>query len=189
MKEFYFLIKNWKLLIISSCSFLFLIILFSVAGVNSSTPMMISHLLSPPFSEEDHYVITSKFGTRLDPFTSEESFHSGIDLAAPKGTKIVASANGEVVRVGYQKNGLGNYVYLKHNLNKLNIYTIYGHLEDDSIVVKLGDLVSEKDILGVIGSTGRSTGIHLHYMVTVSKLSFDKKYLVDPIFIFEKPNH
>ena len=64
-----------------------------------------------------NYTITSPFGSRSDPFTGEESFHSGIDLWAPAGTDIVASAGGKVYKTGYEANGLGNYVKIQHDVS------------------------------------------------------------------------
>ena len=72
--------------------------------------------------EEVNYTITSKFGTRYDPFNKEETkFHSGIDIAAPKNTKILASADGIVHETGYNSS-LGNYVYIKHNFDNVILY-------------------------------------------------------------------
>ena len=129
---------------------------------------------------------TSDFGYRVDPIDkSSISFHSGIDLSAPEGTDIVASADGEVIGTGYQENGLGNYVYLKHDLGGIVLYTMYGHMLDDSIVVEVGDIVKKKDKIGTIGSTGRSTGIHCHFMISVNKLSFQEEDLLNPIIVVE----
>lgn len=166
--------------------FLFLIILLCFLGSTTSSESIAYLTLTLPFPENTYYVKTSDYGYRIDPIDkSNISFHSGIDLSAPEGTDIVASADGEVVATGYQENGLGNYVYLKHDLSGITLYTMYGHMLDDSIVVSVGDIVKKKDKLGTIGSTGRSTGIHCHFMISVNKLSFKQEDLLDPIIVVE----
>lgn len=142
--------------------------------------------LTPPFPDGTNYTKTSNFGYRIDPIDkSNISFHSGLDLSAPAGTDIVASADGEVVGTGFQENGLGNYVYIKHDLGGMVLFTMYGHMLDDSIVVNVGDKVMKKQKIGTIGSTGRSTGIHCHFMISVDKLSFKQEDLLDPIIVVE----
>lgn len=138
--------------------------------------------LTVPFNDDVKYTITSNFGERIDPIETDKiAFHSGIDITAPEGTSIVASYDGVVVGVGYQENGLGNYVYLEHNLGDIKLYTMYGHMLDDSIVVKEGQKVKTKDKLGIMGSTGKSTGRHLHFMISVNKISYKQEDLIDPI--------
>lgn len=87
------------------------------------------------------------FGTRNDPFTNEEIFHSGIDLSAPEGTEIVASAGGKIYKTGYEPNGLGNYVKIQHDVNGETYYTAYGHMLDNSIVVSEGQIVKSGEKL------------------------------------------
>lgn len=142
--------------------------------------------LTVPFKSGVDYIITSKFGTRTDPVYGGSAFHSGIDLSAPSGTEIVASANGVVKETGYNANELGNYVYIEHVINGVTYYTAYGHMLDDSIVVKEGEPVTSKQKIGIIGSTGKSTGIHLHFSVMTPNLSFDKENLKDPLSIVKK---
>lgn len=111
--------------------------------------------------------VSSSFGIRRDPFSHEAKFHKGIDLAAPEGTRIVPALQGKVVYAGYM-GGYGNTVVVQHS-GKLQ--TRYGHL--GSIAVKIGDIVDSQDILGTVGSTGRSTGPHLHFEVTRSGVAVD----------------
>lgn len=138
-----------------------------------------------PFSLDVTYTITSPFGSRSDPFTGEETFHSGIDLSAPEGTDIVASASGKVWKVGYEPNGLGNYVKIEHDVNGETYYTAYGHMLDDSIVVSDGEIVEAGQKLGVIGSTGKSTGIHVHFMLMSPNCTYNKSDLQDPQSIID----
>ena len=105
--------------------------------------------------------LTSRFGTRISPFTGKRQFHSGIDVAGAKGTPVVATARGNVVFAG-GKGPLGNTVILDHGHG---IRTHYGH--NDDLLVKRGDTVERGGEIAKLGDTGRSTGPHLHYMVEV----------------------
>ncbi len=99
---------------------------------------------------------TSGFGIRENPITGEEEFHSGVDLAAPNGSEIVAVADGIVTMSGFDKIG-GNYVLIDHGEG---FESGYYHL--DSRSVELGEEISAGEPLGIIGDTGLSTGVHLH---------------------------
>ena len=105
--------------------------------------------------------ISSEFGWRVNPFTKSRELHAGIDIIGRRGVKIIAPANGEVVRKGYSK-WLGNYLVVEHNNH---IKTIYGHL--DSVFVERGARVKRRALLGFMGNTGLSTSSHLHYSVLV----------------------
>jgi murein DD-endopeptidase MepM/ murein hydrolase activator NlpD len=104
-------------------------------------------------------VFTSGFGTRTDPFNGYSAMHAGIDLAGPVGTPIYAAADGIVDRAGWA-NGYGNLVEIDHGKA---IQTRYGHLS--AILVAPGQRVHRGDLIARMGSTGRSTGSHLHYEV------------------------
>jgi murein DD-endopeptidase MepM/ murein hydrolase activator NlpD len=104
---------------------------------------------------------TSGFGVRYDPFNGGAAMHAGVDLAGPHGQPILAAADGVVVRAGWA-NGYGNMIEVDHGRG---MTTRYGHLS--RIQVKLGDRVHGGDQIGKLGSTGRSTGPHLHYEVRV----------------------
>jgi murein DD-endopeptidase MepM/ murein hydrolase activator NlpD len=105
--------------------------------------------------------LTSGFGMRLSPITGLHSMHSGIDLAAPEGTPVLAARSGTVTAVGYDDT-LGNYVILSHDGGH---ESVYGHLH--KISVSLKDGVKSGTILGAVGSTGKSTGPHLHFEIRV----------------------
>ena len=118
------------------------------------------------------YRISSSFGARTDPINKKKSMHKGLDFAAPKGTKIITAADGKVIFAG-SKSGYGKVVYIKH-LNGFE--TRYAHMS--KILVKKGQKVKSKDVIGLVGSTGRSTGNHLHYEVLLHKKHKNpKKYL------------
>lgn len=186
MQELLFLKKYWVFFPIIFFSFFFLMLLMCTTSTGSSEGNVVSLTLKVPFEDGVDFSITSLFGERVDPIETDKiKFHTGIDLGASDGVNIVASLEGKVIEVGYSETGLGNYVYLEHNISGLKVYTIYGHMLDDSIVVKKGDFVETKQKIGVIGSTGKSTGTHLHFVICINKLSFDKEYLLDPINVIE----
>ncbi len=103
--------------------------------------------------------ITSHIGWRKNPFGSGYEFHSGIDITAPQGSKVRATADGVVVFAGWYGD-YGKTVIIRHPSGYL---TLYGHLS--KIDVKEGQRVKAGDVVGRVGSTGRSTGPHLHYEV------------------------
>lgn len=105
--------------------------------------------------------LTSRFGARVSPFTGLRQHHSGIDIAAADGTPIHAPARGRVIFAG-RKGPLGNALVLDHGFG---VKTVYGHTKE--ILVKTGDTVERGDRIALIGSSGRSTGPHLHYVVEV----------------------
>ncbi len=102
---------------------------------------------------------TSGFGARIDPFTGHYSFHPGIDFAGPWGATISATAPGTVVYAG-DRGGYGNMVEIDHGFG---IHTRYGHMS--SIIVRVGAKVGKGSPIGRLGSTGRSTGPHVHYEI------------------------
>lgn len=106
--------------------------------------------------------ITSDFGYRRSPFGYRKEFHDGLDIAAPYGTSIRAAADGMVVFVGY-KSGYGNMVTISHGYG---FETSYGHTS--KVLVKKGQKVKKGQIIAQVGNTGRSTGPHVHYMVSVN---------------------
>jgi murein DD-endopeptidase MepM/ murein hydrolase activator NlpD len=105
---------------------------------------------------------TSGYGIRSDPFRGGAARHAGIDLAAPIGTPIYATADGTVSNAGYNNGGYGNLIKVDHGRG---IETRYGHLS--AILVSPGQHVARGQLIGRMGSTGRSTGSHLHYEVRI----------------------
>lgn len=108
--------------------------------------------------------ITSGFGRRHHPILKYNKMHSGIDFGAPRGTPIYAAADGKVVKAGWA-GGYGKYVRIRHT-SKME--TAYAHMSRISRGLRPGKKVSQGQIIGYVGSTGRSTGPHLHYEIRVS---------------------
>lgn len=107
--------------------------------------------------------MTSGFGFRSHPVLGYSRMHKGVDFGAPKGTPIMAAGSGTVVKVGWV-NGYGNYVKIRHN----GTYeTAYGHMSRFAKGLSVGDKISQGQVIGYVGSTGWSTGNHLHYEVLV----------------------
>lgn len=104
--------------------------------------------------------ISSPFGYRIDPFTGLRAMHNGIDIANAIGTPVVASMSGKVIYVDNRPKGYGNMVIIKHNDG---YQTLYAHL--NTIVVTQGAWVNQGVKIGTMGSTGRSTGSHLHFSI------------------------
>jgi murein DD-endopeptidase MepM/ murein hydrolase activator NlpD len=118
--------------------------------------------------------VTSDFGSRLDPYTSERIMHAGLDIAGPHGKEIVAPSDGTVVFAGLE-GGYGNVVVIDHGYG---IKTRYGHLS--AIKVKAGERVKRGDVVAALGNTGRSTGPHLHYEVRVNGIAQNpRKFILD----------
>ncbi len=113
------------------------------------------------------YRISSKFGWRTHPIHKKKQFHSGIDLAAPKGTPVLATADGIIVFAG-KNGGYGKFVIIKHSDG---MKTAYAHLS--KILVSKGDAVTKNQEIAKVGSTGRSTGAHLHYEVIINNKKTD----------------
>lgn len=112
--------------------------------------------LGMPIAKAENH---SNFGRRVDPFTGRLAFHAGVDLAASPGAEVKASGAGKVISAGWN-GAYGNAIDVEHGLG---IVTRYGHLS--GIKVSVGDIVKKGQTIGVQGSTGRSTGPHLHYEV------------------------
>ena len=107
--------------------------------------------------------VTSEFGNRIDPITGKRKGHTGMDLAVPTGTPIRAALGGTVTVSKYNAGGYGYYVMIDHGNG---LATLYGHCS--KLLAKVGQTVEAGDIIALSGSTGRSTGPHLHFEVRVN---------------------
>ena len=119
------------------------------------------------------YRLTSRFGSRADPFNGVASHHTGIDMACPTGTPIYASMSGKIAYTGFSS-VFGNYVIINHYDG---YQTLYAHMS--KIIAKKGDVVSQGTRIGLVGNTGYSTGPHLHFTV------YKNSKLVDPLTVLK----
>jgi murein DD-endopeptidase MepM/ murein hydrolase activator NlpD len=103
--------------------------------------------------------MASGYGWRIDPVYHTRRFHAGMDFAAPVGANIYATGNGQVISAGWQQ-GYGNCVQINHGYGYV---TLYGHMS--AFKIRAGQKVKRGDVIGLVGSTGKSTGPHLHYDV------------------------
>jgi murein DD-endopeptidase MepM/ murein hydrolase activator NlpD len=126
----------------------------------------------PVIPPVEQYSISSRFGTRRDPFTKKRAFHAGMDFAAPNKSRIYSTAAGTVSFVGWD-GAYGRLVEIDHGLG---IKTRYGHLR--KILVKKGQKVKFRQKIALMGSSGRSTGSHVHY-----EIKFDRKQINPASFI------
>ncbi|MDO9610129.1 MAG: M23 family metallopeptidase [Brevundimonas sp.] len=127
------------------------------AQVEAPGPVMRQIVFSAPVRG---YAINSPYGLRKLAIEARARAHKGVDIAAPKGTTVFTAAEGRVVRTGYDAGGYGNFIEVRHP-NGLS--TVYGHLS--RIDVASGDTVTPGQRIGLVGSTGYSTGPHLHFEV------------------------
>ena len=127
----------------------------------------------PAFMPVKDYRYTSSYGVRFDPFNGGAAMHAGLDMAGVTGEPIYASASGTVLQAG-RANGYGNLVELNHGKG---IDTRYGHLS--AVLVKPGQRVQQGQLIGRMGSTGRSTGTHLHFEVRVDGRAVNPRPYLD----------
>jgi murein DD-endopeptidase MepM/ murein hydrolase activator NlpD len=113
--------------------------------------------------------ISSRFGNRFHPLFKNWRAHTGVDFAAPKGTRVLAAADGVVVSVGW-RGGYGNAIVIRHGGS---ITTLYGHLSAFARGIRSGTRVHQGDVIGYVGMTGWATGPHLHYEFRVAGVYHD----------------
>lgn len=131
----------------------------------SASPLGVSHGWPLPANAQQY--ISSGYGTRKDPFHGKIRFHGGVDIAAPAGTPVLATADGIVTETGYRA-GLGNYVTIRHADGS---ESMYNHLQQAD--ARRGNSVRKGQAVGKLGSTGRSTGPHLDYRLTKNGARID----------------
>jgi murein DD-endopeptidase MepM/ murein hydrolase activator NlpD len=126
-----------------------------------------------PISNKELERVASGFGYRIDPVYKIPKMHAGLDFTANTGTPIYATADGKVKLAGFNDGGYGNHVVINHGFG---YETLYGHMV--RIKAKIGQTVKRGDIIGWVGSTGKSTGPHCHYEVHKNGNA------VDPVYYF-----
>ena len=126
-----------------------------------------------PISNKQLNRIASGFGVRIDPVYGTVKMHKGLDFTAPQGTPIYATGNGVIKIAGAKGNGFGNYVVINHGYG---YETLYGHMF--KIKAVQGQNIKRGEVIGWVGSTGKSTGPHCHYEVHING------HEVDPVYFF-----
>ena len=117
-----------------------------------------------PIKKSDLTRMASGFGYRTDPFNKSRKMHSGMDFTAPRGTPVYAASDGKIVRADSRSTGYGKHIRIDHGFGYV---TLYAHLSKYN--VKRGQKVKKGDVIGFVGSTGRSQAPHLHYEVQIDK--------------------
>ncbi len=146
----------------------------SLEAMKPAFQQQVAFLASTPSILPVRGLYGNGYGWRKDPFTGERDFHQGLDIAAAPGTKVVAPADGIVTMAG-PTGGYGNFLVISHGYGMV---THYGHLQ--KFMVRPGQRVRRGDLIGMVGSTGRSTGPHLHYEVVVHQRTVDPtRYILD----------
>lgn len=118
--------------------------------------------------------VSSYYGWRMHPIYNEYRFHDGIDLVGNR--TIYSVAAGKVATIGYNHSTMGNYIYIHHLVNNKYYTSVYLHLKNGSINVRVGDVVSKNTVLATMGSTGASTGTHLHLSIATGRRGIDYTY-------------
>lgn len=139
--------------------------------VNNKEQLLAATPAIQPVSNKDLNRIASGFGYRIDPVYKTVKLHAGLDFAAPQGTPIYATANGTVTLAGFSDGGYGNHVVINHGYG---YETVYGHMV--KVKARAGQKVKRGEIIGYVGSTGKSTGPHCHYEVHKNGQKLDPVY-------------
>ena len=127
-------------------------------------------IIAPDDGEGKIFWYSSEYGPRLHPTTRRHEFHKGLDIATRKDTLIIAAAHGIVSYRGYHRI-LGNMVRVKHPSTKME--TVYGHMSKFADGLRVGKKVARGQVIGYVGTSGRSTGYHLHYGVWVTERDYE----------------
>jgi murein DD-endopeptidase MepM/ murein hydrolase activator NlpD len=145
-----------------------------IDGLVKNKEALLSHTPAiQPVSNKDLSRIASGFGYRIDPVYKTIKMHAGLDFAAPQGTPVYATADGTVSTSGNTGNGYGNHVIIRHGYG---YETLYGHMV--KVKARSGEVVKRGEVIGWVGSTGKSTGPHCHYEVHKNGNK------IDPVYFF-----
>ena len=140
--------------------------------IENKEQMLLSIPSIQPVSNKNLKRIASGFGYRVDPIYKIKKFHSGLDFTAPQGTPVYATGTGTIEQADYSSGGYGNHIWINHGYG---YRTHYAHLVK---IKKSNGLVQRGEVIGYVGSTGKSTGPHLHYEVE------RRGTKIDPIHFF-----
>ncbi|MFP5041081.1 M23 family metallopeptidase [Parasediminibacterium sp. JCM 36343] len=143
-----------------------------IAGMVKNKEKLLSAIPAiQPVSNKDLSRIASGFGYRIDPVYKVRKFHAGLDFTAPQGTPIYSTADGTVKEAGFNNSGFGNHVIINHGYG---YETLYGHMV--KVKTRPGKTVKRGEVIGYVGSTGKSTGPHCHYEVHRNGIPIDPVY-------------
>lgn len=140
-------------------------------AIHNKEDLLASTPAIQPISNKELKRVASGFGYRIDPIYKTRRFHGGLDFTAPQGTPIYATANGRIRYAGNSGSGYGNHVIIDHGYG---YRTLYAHMY--KITAKQGTRVTRGEIIGYVGSTGKSTGPHCHYEVHKNGRRMDPVY-------------
>ncbi len=124
------------------------------------SPELLNQIPSATPLEKGDFILSSKYGIRKHPISGKTKQHLGIDFAAPSDKKVYATASATVLDIKYSETGYGTHIILKH---RFRFETLYGHL--NKVLVKKGQKIQQHELIATVGSSGSSTGYHLHYEV------------------------
>ena len=128
--------------------------------INNKEKLLAATPAIQPVANKNLNRIASGYGRRIDPIYKTIKMHAGLDFSAPQGTPIYATADGRVQLAGFSNSGYGNHVVINHGYG---YHTLYGHMF--RVKARAGQQVKRGEVIGFVGSTGKSTGPHLHYEV------------------------
>lgn len=163
--------------------FIVLIIVALLTSLFGNQEMTYKTSFVLPF-DTNNFTITSDYGLRDDPFTNEKSKHNGIDVVPVNTKNIVAIADGKVV-ASTLDSADAEYVLIEHKINGTTYRSGYWHLEENSRTVNVGDEVKQGQQVGIMGMTGRATGVHLHLVLQVYNAKTNQFEYTDPTTIIK----
>ncbi len=134
-------------------------------------PRILDQIPSTVPLEKGDYRLSGEYGIRKHPISNKKKKHFGIDLAAAPDKHVYASASGTVVSVTYSRSGYGTHIVIKH---RFGFRTLYGHL--NQVLVSKGQTIEQHELIGTVGTSGSSTGYHLHYEVIKNGVRIDPMY-------------
>ena len=143
------------------------------AGVSLDKPAVSMSFCAPLSTGKN----SSLFGYRVNPVSGKYKFHKGYDIAAPYGEKIYSVADGQVSFVGWDKNGYGNYLVVTHSGG---VKSLYAHCS--KLLAKKGDNITAGQTIALVGSTGGSTGNHLHIEIEIDGIKYDPEWFFGGLY-------
>lgn len=132
------------------------------------SPKLLDEIPSCMPLEKGNYDLSSSFGYRIHPISGKKKKHFGLDFSAPKGKHVFATASGKVIYISHSNAGYGTHIIIKH---RFSFRTLYGHLT--KVLVNKGQFIKQHELIGTVGTSGSSTGNHLHYEIIKNSSRID----------------